>query len=229
MRRPAATTVIPGWPFSRRVKQKELELLLARVKPHPKPSARLEQYDTPASIAAEVLYFALGKGDIAGKKVLDAGCGTGILGIGAKLLGAEEVVAIDMDEAALAVAMENARALGVDIGLLTVDAADFPEPCDTVVQNPPFGSQKKHADAPFLERAVQVAPVVYSFHNGETEAWVEARVRELRAAVTDRLRFRFPIPATFEFHRKERVEVPVTLFRIARPQTVKSDRALRAG
>jgi len=198
------------------VKQKNLELLLAKVKPHPHPSPSLEQYQTPAGIAAEALYFAHGKGDIAGKKVLDAGCGTGILAIGAALLGAAEVVAVDMDEAALGVAMQNARALGVDIGLLTVDAKDFPEPCDTVLQNPPFGSQKKHADAPFLEHALTVAPVVYSFHNGETEDWIEARVRELGGAVTDRLRFRFPIPHTFEFHRKDVVDVPVTLFRIAR-------------
>jgi len=198
------------------VKQKNLELLLAKVKPHPHPSPSLEQYQTPAGIAAEALYFAHGKGDIAGKKVLDAGCGTGILAIGAALLGAAEVVAVDMDEAALGVAMQNARALGVDIGLLTVDAKDFPEPCDTVLQNPPFGSQKKHADAPFLEHALTVAPVVYSFHNGETEDWIEARVRELGGAVTDRLRFHFPIPHTFEFHRKDVVDVPVTLFRIAR-------------
>ena len=198
------------------MKQKNLELLLAKVKPHPHPSPSLEQYQTPAGIAAEALYFAHGKGDIAGKKVLDAGCGTGILAIGAALLGAAEVVAVDMDEAALGVAMQNARALGVDIGLLTVDAKDFPEPCDTVLQNPPFGSQKKHADAPFLEHALTVAPVVYSFHNGETEDWIEARVRELGGAVTDRLRFRFPIPHTFEFHRKDVVDVPVTLFRIAR-------------
>ena len=198
------------------MKQKNLELLLAKVKPHPHPSPSLEQYQTPAGIAAEALYFAHGKGDIAGKKVLDAGCGTGILAIGAALLGAAEVVAVDMDEAALGVAMQNARALGVDIGLLTVDAKDFPEPCDTVLQNPPFGSQKKHADAPFLEHALTVAPVVYSFHNGETEDWIEARVRELGGAVTDRLRFHFPIPHTFEFHRKDVVDVPVTLFRIAR-------------
>jgi putative methylase len=205
------------------VKQRELEILLQKVKAHPSPSPTLEQYQTPARIAAEVLYFAHGKGDIAGRKVLDAGCGTGILAIGAKLLGASEVIALDLDEAALGVAMTNAKALGVDISLLTVDVEDFPEPCDTVIQNPPFGAQRKHADDPFLEHALKVAESVYTFHNGETEAWVEGRVTELGGAVTDRLRFRFPIPHMFEFHRKEVVEVPVTLYRIVRRgQTVKN-------
>ena len=210
------------------MKQRELEILLQKVKPHPSPSPTLEQYQTPARIAAEVLYFAHGKGDLAGKKVLDAGCGTGIFAIGAKLLGAEEVIALDLDEAALGVAMANAQALGVDIGLLTVDVADFPEPCDTVIQNPPFGSQKRHADAPFLEHALHIAGAVYTFHNGETEAWVAERAAALGGEVTDRLRFAFPIPHTFEFHRKEVVAVPVTLFRIAAPQSVKSATLHRA-
>jgi len=210
------------------VKQRELEILLQKVKPHPSPSATLEQYQTPAKIAAEVLYFAHGKGDLAGKKVLDAGCGTGIFAIGAKLLGAEEVIALDLDEAALGVAMANAHALGVDIGLLTVDVADFPEPCDTVIQNPPFGAQRKHADRPFLEHALKTADAVYTFHNSETEAWVAETVASLGGVVTDRLRFAFPIPHTFEFHRKEVVAVPVTLFRIAAPQSVKSATLHRA-
>lgn len=205
------------------MKQRELEILLQKVEGHPKPKAALEQYQTPATIAAEALYFAHGKGDVEGRVVLDAGCGTGILGIGAKLLGAAEVIALDLDEDALGVAMKNASKLGVDIGLLTVDILDFPETVDTVLQNPPFGAQKKHADEPFLEHAVKVASVVYSFHNAETEDWVEKKVGALGGAVTDRLRFAFPIPHTFDFHRKDRVDVPVTLFRIeCRPQTVKS-------
>lgn len=43
-----------------------------------------------------------------GAKVLDIGCGSGILGIGAALLGAKEVFGVDIDTTAVRVANENA-------------------------------------------------------------------------------------------------------------------------
>lgn len=42
-----------------------------------------------------------------GKSVLDLGCGTGILSIGAELLGAAEVLAVDIDPVSVEVAIEN--------------------------------------------------------------------------------------------------------------------------
>jgi len=198
------------------VKKQQLEILLEKVAPHPKPSASLEQYSTPAPIAADVLWFAYAQGDIAGKKVVDLGCGTGILGIGAKLLGAEEVISLDLDEAALAVAMKNAQTLNVDIGLLTVDVNDFPEAADTVVMNPPFGAQTPHADVPFLERALAVAPVVYTIHNADTEEFVRRKVAELGGETTHRKAYAFPIPHSMPFHTEEVREIPVVMLRIAR-------------
>lgn len=205
-------------PFDAVVKKQQLEILLQRVKGHPKPAAGLEQYSTPAAIAADVLWFAYGEGDIAGKKVVDLGCGTGILGIGAKLLGAEEVISLDVDEAALGVAMQNASALGVDLSLLTVDVTDFPEPADTVVMNPPFGAQKSdlHADAKFLERALATAPVTYTFHKAETEAFVRQRVAELGGEATHRKAYAFPLPHSMPFHTEAVREVPVVMLRVLR-------------
>ncbi len=46
---------------------------------------------------------------VAGKRVLDVGTGSGILSIAAAKLGAAEVVATDIDDAALEAAMENAK------------------------------------------------------------------------------------------------------------------------
>lgn len=43
-----------------------------------------------------------------GEKVLDIGCGSGIIGIAAALLGAEQVVGVDIDPVAVKVAKENA-------------------------------------------------------------------------------------------------------------------------
>ncbi|HTD82018.1 MAG TPA: METTL5 family protein [Thermoplasmata archaeon] len=190
------------------MKKQQLEILLQRVKGHPKPAPGLEQYSTPATIAADVLWFAYGEGDIAGKKVVDLGCGTGILGIGAKLLGAEEVISLDMDEAAL----------GVDLSLLTVDVRDFPEPADTVVMNPPFGAQKSdaHADMSFLERALATAPVTYTFHKAETEPFVRQRIVELGGEATHRKTYAFPLPHSMPFHTEAVKEVPVVMLRVLR-------------
>ena len=47
--------------------------------------------------------------------VLDYGCGSGVLGIGAALKGAETVQAVDIDQQALNAALENARRNGVSL------------------------------------------------------------------------------------------------------------------
>ena len=51
--------------------------------------------------------------DLSGKRVLDLGCGSGILGIAALLLGAREVVACDIDPNARQAAEQNAALSGV--------------------------------------------------------------------------------------------------------------------
>ncbi len=48
-----------------------------------------------------------------GDKVLDVGCGSGILAIGALLLGAESAVGVDIDPIAVTTAEENAKINGV--------------------------------------------------------------------------------------------------------------------
>ncbi|MCR4638886.1 50S ribosomal protein L11 methyltransferase [Ruminococcus sp.] len=55
-------------------------------------------------LCLEVLEKYLNKGD----KLLDMGCGSGILSIGAMLLGAKSAVAVDIEENASATALENA-------------------------------------------------------------------------------------------------------------------------
>jgi ribosomal protein L11 methyltransferase len=51
----------------------------------------------------------LEEADIPGSDVLDLGCGSGILSIGAAMLGAKSVFAIDVDPLAVEVTRENAR------------------------------------------------------------------------------------------------------------------------
>ncbi len=51
---------------------------------------------------------------LSGGRVLDIGTGSGILGIGAALLGADSVIGVDIDETAVKVANENAVINGVE-------------------------------------------------------------------------------------------------------------------
>lgn len=64
---------------------------------------------------------ALFEHDINGKRVLDCGCGTGILGIIAKKLGAEEVVGYDIDDWSVKNTLHNAELNNVEIDVLEGD------------------------------------------------------------------------------------------------------------
>lgn len=66
--------------------------------------------------------------------VLDYGCGSGILAIAARLLGAGRVVGVDIDEQAVMATVDNAKANGVDVVALLPDGL-APETFDVVVAN----------------------------------------------------------------------------------------------
>jgi ribosomal protein L11 methyltransferase len=55
------------------------------------------------------------RGALAGQRVLDYGCGSGILAIGAAKYGASEIDAVDIDEAAVSSTRLNAEANGVTL------------------------------------------------------------------------------------------------------------------
>jgi len=68
--------------------------------------------------------------------LLDVGCGSGVLSIAAAKLGFAPVVAMDVDEIAVAVTLENARLNGVEIAARTANAlTDQLPPVDAVVAN----------------------------------------------------------------------------------------------
>ncbi len=72
---------------------------------------------------------------VSGWKVLDVGCGTGILGITAAKLGAQDVVCVDNDPKATQIAEENARLNDVDLRLLNVDAAQIRDQRNLIIAN----------------------------------------------------------------------------------------------
>jgi len=203
------------------MKKKTLEIALSSVEPPDNPSAVLEQYSTPSAIAADILYIAYSSGDIEGKSVADLGCGTGMFSIGAVLMGAKHVVGVDTDAGSLKKAEANVgkfpelKPLTEDrLEFLRGNVAGFDRQVDTVLMNPPFGAQNRGADRPFLEAALKSARVVYSLHNGGTEAFVEKTANKMRAGITLTKNYKFSIPFMFKFHRKEKIEIDVTMFRM---------------
>ena len=58
-------------------------------------------------------WLATRGGSLAGQRVLDYGCGSGILAIGAALMGAPDIDAVDIDPAAVQATRDNARHNGV--------------------------------------------------------------------------------------------------------------------
>lgn len=151
----------------RLVRKLDLERLLAQARQHPSPSPTLEQYMTPTDVAATMLYLAAyANDDIVGKTVLDLGCGTGRLALGAAFLGAKQVVGVDIDRASVKMACEISKQTGLRRKTQWI-TADIDVVCgrfDTVLQNPPFGVQKRHTDRRFLEKALEVGNTVYSLH-----------------------------------------------------------------
>lgn len=198
------------------MKRKELEMALQRVRPFRSPSAPLEQYATPATIAADMLFLAYSLGDVQDKVVVDLGCGTGMLSIAAAMLGAEKVTGVDVDPVAVEQARSNAVELGVDVDFLASDVRFYEGRADTVVMNPPFGAQTRRADRPFLEKAVEVAPCTYSLHLTETEEFVLRLISSVGASGAIQKRYKFEIPHTFAFHKKTKRDVDVILVRIQR-------------
>ena len=196
------------------MRKRDLEMRLQSVRGFENPDPALEQYMTPAVIASDILFTAYSNGDIAGMKVLDLGCGTGMFSIGAWMLGAGMVVGYDVSENALKVAGENAEALGADVTFRRSDIRDVDEGADTVFMNPPFGCQNRNADRAFLEKAMALSECVYSIHMAETLDFVEGFCNDRGRSVTWRKIYKYEIPHTFSFHKKEKVSVDVAVVNI---------------
>jgi len=186
------------------------------------PRAPLEQYRTPPELAAHLVHLADLRGDVEGKTVLDLGCGTGMLALGAALRGPERVVGVDIDPAPLGTARDNERKVAstTSVSWVRADATDLPlrpDPAETtVVMNPPFGAQSgnEHADRAFLATAANVAGVSYSIHNDGSQEFVESFAADEGGDVTDSYRTEFELPRQFDFHDEEKRTIDAEVYRI---------------
>lgn len=196
-------------------KKKHLEMAIQKVPKHPNPKVGLEQYSTPATIAADLLWNAYSLRDIADKKVMDLGCGTGIFAIASKLLGAASAIGVDIDKDSTDLASSYCG----DVDFICSDICDLENDfdVDTIFQNPPFGSQKnakKGADLKFISKAIELSPkVLYSFHMASTEEFLISYFEKNDLEITHIFRYNFPIPKIYEFHTRESANVEVIVIR----------------
>ncbi|MCU0630428.1 MAG: METTL5 family protein [Methanoregulaceae archaeon] len=200
------------------MKLRQLEMLLERVSGFSTPASHLEQYPTSAPLAARMLFHAAQNGDITGKSVCDLGCGTGILAIGASLLGAEQVTGIDIDEKALEIARQNADKFPVTASFLQVEitsAAKLQGHWDTIVMNPPFGAQVLHADRAFIDCSLETGNQVYMIVNTGSIPFVRSYVKG-RANILETVEGMLPIRHCYHFHRKEIRNIRVEIIHMER-------------
>lgn len=195
---------------------RDLERMLSSIPPHPSPRLELEQYATPPDIAAPLLHEALALGDVAGRRVVDLGCGTGIFAIGAALLGAAQATGVDVDGASLALARSAAVKLGADVAWVESDVSHWRGEADTALMNPPFGAQVRGADRAFLDAAFRAAPVVYTLHNATTRAFVEQYAQDAGYRATHAWRLRFGLRHQYRHQSKAVQEIEVVALRLVR-------------
>ena len=228
-----------GYAQKRLICKLNLEVFLGGLYAQPSPKWQLEQYTTPEAIAANVLYLAAyGNGDIEGKRVLDLGCGTGRLGLGAAFLGASEVVGVEVDTSALETAKQNAEKAALSIQLIHGDIATVTGHFDTVLMNPPFGVQHREADRPFLVKALDIANSVYSLHNHpevderltrmlkssggmvqvQPNKFLERFIAKHCGQVQAVYSMIMTIPKMFEFHKKLKYDFVIDLYVIRKQQ-----------
>lgn len=191
------------------VSKGQLEIKLSRIKGFENPKVKLEQYEMDSKIGAEMLWNAYMIGDIGDKIIGDLGCGTGILGIGALLLGAKEVIFVDIDSEALEMAKFNvSKAKSEDkidgkAIFLLMDVKDFSKKVDVVIQNPPFGVKKKGSDRIFLEKAFENANITYHFGKIEGDEFIQRFSKRKGVKVRNRWSFEYPIKGKYRFHTKK--------------------------
>lgn len=203
--------------------RRSLARTLEAVADFEEPRVELEQYLTPAEVAAHVAHLAHLQGDLTDRTVVDLGTGTGMLAIATTFADPKSVVGVDVDAGALSIARRNERRLldRPEIDWVQGDVERLPL-CNeraTVVSNPPFGAQRgrRHADRTFLETARRIASVSYTIHNGGSREFVESYAADEGGTVTHAFRSSLPVDRRFPFHDAESETVDAEVYRIEWP------------
>ncbi|MEM3926741.1 MAG: methyltransferase [Desulfurococcaceae archaeon] len=148
-----------------------LEQALSVFKPFERVKRYLEQYPTPSSIIAHVVWTSFMKSDVVDSSIADYGCGDGRFLVASLLMGGLRGVCVDIDEEILTYGKDNILRyfpeLVARIIYIRGDATSIAlNNIDLVIMNPPFGVVRRNRglDIKFLVNAMRISNTVYSIH-----------------------------------------------------------------
>jgi putative methylase len=198
---------------------RQLVIRLAKLPGPPSPDPALEQVPTPPERAAELLLGAWQRGDIEGRSVADLGTGTGVLALGAALLGARSVVGWEVDPACVTVARAYAEEWRLPVVIHRAEVREATGRVDTVVMNPPFGAQREGADREFWAAAFRLRPRrVYGFALEASRSFIARRAVEADTRILDLHPVPWELPALFPHHRARSRPLKVDLWVLERSE-----------
>jgi len=177
------------------------------------PIPELEQYCTPPDIAFEIIKKVNSAGNLSGK-IADLGCGTGRLTIAAAILGAN-VTGFEIDENAIKIAKDYSKRNNLKVNWINEPIEGIEDKFDTVIMNPPFGSQRPGADKIFLEKAMNIATDIWTIHLSETRKFIEKLVEKNNCEIIELYEFDYPLKNTMPFHSKDTKVENAILYHIA--------------
>tara|TARA_Y100001968_G_C19081078_1_gene583024 strand:- start:45 stop:629 length:585 start_codon:yes stop_codon:yes gene_type:complete len=177
------------------------------------PKPELEQYATPVDIVLEIVKHAKSLGHLSAK-VADLGCGTGRLAIGAAIAGAN-VTGFEIDEDALKIARDYSNKKKLEIKWRNLAIENIEENFETILMNPPFGSQRPGADRSFLKKSLEIATNIWTIHLAETRDFVEDFVKQNSGDIISAYEFDFKIKRSMDFHTKDIKKEKAILYHIA--------------
>jgi putative methylase len=116
------------------------------------------------------------------------------------------------------IAKKNAQMMGVKekthwlVANIGVVKGSF----DTILQNPPFGVQRRKADRQFITKSLELGKTIYSFHKSgdSNREFIKRFIEEHGGKITNIFPMRMEIPKMFKFHTKKKQSINVDLYRI---------------
>ena len=183
------------------------------------PKDYLEQYQTPPSVAGEMIHYITNNYDLNNYSIADLGCGTGILGISAALCGCKNVFLFDIDEEALDIAKNNIEKLELEdnIQIIQMDVNQLRN-CnklnkyfDLVITNPPFGIRSENgADIEFLKTASYICNnTIFSLHKFSTINFLKKFYNKKGINDIKSFKIEYNLPKTYKFQKKKEKNIDV--------------------